>query len=181
MLSNKEDLGLGNELVKVLLPPAINNSDKKDKTIFLAGPIQGSKDWQEKAIDYLIENNKDKKKFNIASPRKEYKPKDFQYDKQVEWETSYLNKASENGIIIFWLAKEHEHDPKRSYAQTSRFELAEWLVKQSFDKNIQILIGIEEGFSGEKYIIKKVKDEYETAGKIYSKLEDLLKVALEKI
>ena len=70
---------------------------------------------------------------------------------QVDWETCYLNKAAQNGAILFWLAKETSHHPERAYAQTTRFELAEWKTKYKQNK-INLLVGIEPKFPGERYI-----------------------------
>jgi len=124
-------------------------SDIQGPLVFLAGPIQGAEDWQNKAIDILRENAPD---LNIASPRREYLTGEFVYEKQVDWETHYLQRASENGCIMFWLAKEKEHFCHRAYAQTTRFELAEWTTKKLSRDYINIVIGIEEGFTGAKYI-----------------------------
>jgi len=130
--------------------------------IFLAGPIQGAPDWQEEAIN-IIETEYTKIKnpdYKIACPRRLSgidKSKDFNYNLQVDWETFYLNQAAENGVILFWLAKKIEYDLKRDFSQTSRFELGEWVTKHQQNNNIQIVVGIEPGFSGEKYIRKRLK------------------------
>jgi hypothetical protein len=75
----------------------------------------------------------------------------YVYEKQVDWETHYLNKAASIGAIMFWLAKEVNHSCDRAYAQTTRFELAEWKVRYQRD-NIKLIVGIEEGFTGARYI-----------------------------
>lgn len=108
--------------------------------IFLAGPIQGAPLWQTEAISMIRTYSTT---VHIASPRRRklerlIKPtasfaarftESFvgeMYIEQVDWETRYLNRAAENGCILFWLAKEENHICTRAYAQTSRFELAEW-------------------------------------------------------
>lgn len=142
-----------NKMSKIYLPPKI--VEVEGPTIFLAGPIQGAINWQKNAIDYI--QNKDSR-INIANPRRDYLPDTFVYNEQVDWETAHLLKASQNGTILFWLAKEFEHHPDRGYAQTTRFELAEWKVKHERD-GINLVIGIEEGFSGSKYIKRRVKQD----------------------
>ena len=123
--------------------------------IFLAGPIQGTHDWQSGAIGLIRSLTKD---VNIASPRRpiETYGKDFPnqlYNEQVDWETYYLRRASRQGAILFWLAWEREHSCKRAYAQTTRFELAEWKKEYTrFEFDIFLAIGIEEGFTGARYI-----------------------------
>jgi hypothetical protein len=77
------------------------------------------------------------------------------------------------------LAKEKEHIPDRAYAQTSRFELAEWLTNGCYDENVNVFVGIEDGFSGATYIKKKIKDQYDYIGDVYTNLEDLLDAALK--
>ena len=76
------------------------------------------------------------------------------YNEQVDWETFHLRKAGENGCVLFWLAKETKHDCSRAYAQTTRFELAEWKMKHEFFKS-NLVIGIEDGFTGAKYIKRR--------------------------
>ncbi|MFH1065144.1 MAG: nucleoside 2-deoxyribosyltransferase domain-containing protein [Nanoarchaeota archaeon] len=124
--------------------------------IFLAGPIQGVHSWQEEAIKII--NSLDSKLY-IANPRrKNIRIKgDFttdMYNEQVDWETFHLRKAGEYGCVLFWLAKETNHDCSRAYAQTSRFELAEWKARHEFLK-ANLVIGIEQGFSGAKYIRRR--------------------------
>ena len=120
--------------------------------IFLAGPIQGADNWQKDAIEILKNKIDD---IIIANPRNQYLDEKFDYNKQVDWETEFLNKAGENGVILFWLANEKKHNCKRAYAQTTRFELAEWKTKHQFNKEIQIVLGIDNNFSNSRYIRKR--------------------------
>ena len=184
-----------NKLNKIILE-AIKDSEIKDsnsiypskikdydgyKIIFLAGPIQGSYEWHEKVIKLINEELKNKDiKYKIASPKANEKPKNFDYDKQVDWESYYLNAAAKNGVILFWLANEKEHDPKRAYAQTTRFEIAEWKTKQLHDKNINIIVGFDSNFPGDKYIRKRISEENPSI-KIIDDLEKLVKEACEII
>lgn len=117
--------------------------------IFLAGPIQGTTDWQARATDYIGSATPG---VAIANPRRDYLPGDFVYAAQVDWETFMLRQAADHGVILFWLAKEIEHDSTRAYAQTTRFELAEWATRAQFDRNVRIVVGIEEGYSGAHYV-----------------------------
>lgn len=120
-------------------------------TVFLAGPIQGAPDWQKTASGILVKALEDVEGI-VANPRREYLDKEFDYDAQTDWEEFYLNEAwMRNGIILFWLAKEVEHDPKRAYAQTTRFELAKYN-----ERSANMVVGIEKGFYGERYIRKYV-------------------------
>ena len=134
---------------KILLPPDIVEIGAP--LIFLAGPIQGAADWQGDAIR-IIRSIDDG--VNIASPRREYIDGDFSFEAQVDWETRYLNEAGRKGLILFWLAKEFAHDFKRAHAQTTRFELAEWKMRHERD-GVKLVIGVEDGFTGAKYIKRR--------------------------
>ncbi|MEX0748876.1 MAG: nucleoside 2-deoxyribosyltransferase domain-containing protein [Candidatus Saccharimonadales bacterium] len=140
---------------EVIKPPEIVNTETP--VLFLAGPIQGAEDWQEKAIDIISGITSG---ITIASPRREYPEGTFVYEKQVDWETEYLKRAAKTGAVMFWLACQAEAgDPdergfSRAYAQTSRFELAEAKLKHERD-GINLVVGIEKGFGNERYIRRR--------------------------
>ena len=160
--------------MKVIYPP--ENYDSGKKIIFLAGPIQGSRDWQKDAIDII---SKSKVDVDIANPRREYLNDEFVYEAQVDWETKFLNKAGENGVILFWLAKEEKHYCERPHAQTTRFELAEWKVKhQLLGRNI--VLGIEEGFTNKRYITRRFTQDCPSI-KICNTLEETCEEAISLI
>ena len=135
----------------LILPPQYVDTQNAP-IIFLAGPIQGAPLWQTQAIALLQDLMPEA---YIASPRKEYLEGTFVYAEQVDWETHHLNLAAQNGVVLFWLAQEMMHFPERAYAQTSRFELGEWKVKHERD-GINLVVGIEEGFSNERYIRRRL-------------------------
>ncbi|MDO8493530.1 MAG: hypothetical protein Q7S19_03250 [bacterium] len=128
----------------------------KGQLVFLAGPIQGAEDWQSFAINFF---SKRCPSLDIATPRGNYKDLNFDYDKQVDWESFYLAMASKSAGILFWLAKEKTHYCDRSYAQTTRFELAEWVIKNTINPFVNLFIGIEPGFTGAKYIRRRLSRE----------------------
>lgn len=144
--------------------------------VFLAGPIQGAKPWQTEAIQHLKNLVPT---LHIACPRRDNIPEQFVYAEQVNWETYYLNRAAKNGVILFWLAKESEHFCERAYAQTSRFELAEWKVKHERDQ-IKLAIGIEAGFTGEAYIRLRFSQDCPTLT-IYSSLSETCQAVIQQI
>ncbi|MEK6899750.1 MAG: nucleoside 2-deoxyribosyltransferase domain-containing protein [Nanoarchaeota archaeon] len=125
--------------------------------IFLAGPIQGAYRWQDDAIRIISQSAPE---LNIASPRRSSERShdgNFStemYAEQVDWETCHLRRAGKDGVILFWLAKESEHLCDRAYAQTTRFELAEWKMRHERD-GANLVIGIESGFTGAKYIKRR--------------------------
>jgi hypothetical protein len=122
--------------------------------VFLAGPIQGASRWQNEATNLLKSYS-----IGVASPRYigenegsigDWAPK-ITFQKQIDWETFHLNKAGQNGVILFWLSKEDQHFCNRAFAQTSRFELGEW-KQRHLSENSRLVVGIDEGFSGGGYI-----------------------------
>lgn len=137
---------------KIIFPPNYPDLAKETPVIFLAGPIQGAPDWHKEAIAYLQKQAPD---VVVASPKKAYLDGSFVYEEQVDWESHFLNRAASNGCVLFWLAKEETHFPARAYAQTSRFELGEWASKQK-QLNSNLVVGIEEGFSGTRYIRRRL-------------------------
>lgn len=130
----------------VLFPPEVGPVD--GPVVFLAGPIKGAPDWQGEAIRWFAEHGPG---IAVASPRRTDRTTEFDYDTQVEWETHHLRRAADRGVILFWLAREVVSVPGRAYAQTTRFELAEWKMRHERD-GARLVLGIEDGFSGERYI-----------------------------
>ncbi len=133
----------------LLQPPEIIDIEKP--VIFLAGPIQGAPDWQSEAAEII--HNHDAS-IVVASPRKDYPEGTFVYEKQVDWETHFLRIAGRIGVIGFWLAKQTVETPGRAYAQTTRFELAEWKMRHEYD-GTKLSLGIEEGFGNARYIRRR--------------------------
>lgn len=167
--------------IKILRAPEYDKTILEDKSfiIFLMGPIQGAIEWHEKVIDKIkkeFENNDTN--IIITSPKRLEKPKDFDYNEQVDWESYYLEKASKNGVIFCWLANEKEKIEGRTYAQTTRFELGEWWAKIQNDSNI--LIGVDSKFDGIRYIEYKFKSKFDNF-KIYNNLDDMISKIKNKI
>jgi hypothetical protein len=156
---------------QVISPPVV--LPVQGPLVFLAGPIQGAPDWQREAIACLHRTNAD---VSIASPRREYLPGQFVFDQQVDWETNYLRRAAEQGVILFWLAREVEHHCDRAYAQTTRFELAEWKVRHERD-GVNLVVGIDDGFSGARYVRRRFQLDCPKVP-ILSTLEDACRAAL---
>lgn len=133
----------------LLTPPEI--VETKEPVIFLAGPIQGAPDWQSVAAGLIHDIDP---RIIVASPRKNYPEGTFVYERQVDWETYFLRSAGRSGVIAFWLAAQVEETPGRAYAQTTRFELAEWKMRHEYE-GVKLTIGIEEGFGNARYIRRR--------------------------
>lgn len=136
---------------RIYTPIEYIESEMTRPVIFLAGPIQGALDWQSQAIKTI---SKHSRYTIVANPRREYLEGTFDYGRQVDWETFHLRRAGENGGIMFWLPKESHKITGRAYAQTSRIELGEWKIRHE-KEGARLVIGIEWGFSGERYIRRR--------------------------
>jgi hypothetical protein len=134
---------------QLVTPPAYLDLD--GPLIFLAGPIQGTSDWQSAAIQIIHQLAPE---IHIANPRRELLNEKFDSDAQIEWDTHYLRRAAQEGAILFWLASEEFPISGRTFAQTTRFELAEWKMRHERD-GARLAVGISPDFSGRKYIKKR--------------------------
>lgn len=158
----------------VLTPPEI--VETQSPVIFLAGPIQGGPNWQAKAASLIHDIDPE---LIVASPRKNYPEGTFVYEKQVDWETHFLRTAGRTGVIAFWLAAQVEETPGRAYAQTTRFELAEWKMRHEYE-GTKLTLGIEEGFGNARYIRRRfAQDAPEVA--IADSLEDMCRNAVDLV
>lgn len=169
-------------MVKLILPKS--KIDLDNKVIFLAGPITGAPKWQDEAVKYI--NNMDDKIY-IASPRRDMTEQnmsnsvkgDENFNRQLEWERYYLDRAAQNGSILFWLPKSDKHDCNRSYARDTRGELGEWRGRMMYNKSLNIIIGGEEDFDGLDIIkrnFQAVREKFE----IYSSLEETCAEAVKQ-
>lgn len=160
------------EAIMVLFPPSTVAFE--GPVVFLAGPIQGAPDWQAEAIRLLGALDPG---LHVACPRRAYLPGEFDYGGQVDWETHHLRRAAARGAILFWLAREAEHHPGRAYAQTTRFELAEWKTRHERD-GARLVVGIDDGFSGDRYIRRRFGQDC-PAVPLVASLEEACRVAAE--
>ena len=141
------------------------------KIVFLAGPIKGAPDWQSQAVKDFADID-----VYLANPRRE-NVVNFNLDMQVDWESKFLALAD---VIMFWIPAKESDVAGRDYAQTSRFELAEWMAKTHYNHTrIQVVVGIDDSFFGKSYIVKRLKTEnvpvYSTYAETLSKVRSLLK------
>lgn len=158
----------------LLQPPEI--VETTEPVIFLAGPIQGGPDWQSEATSII--HNLDPS-IVVASPRRDYPEGTFVYERQVDWETHFLRTAGRAGVVAFWLAAQVQETPGRAYAQTTRFELAEWKMKHEYE-GARLTIGIEEGFGNARYIRRRFSQDAPSV-KIASSLEEMSRNAVDLV
>ena len=148
-----------------LITPTSPEKDYSDKKIvFLAGPIKGAPNWQEQAIKDLADLD-----IYIANPRRE-KVMNFNLDLQIDWESKFLSAAD---VIMFWIPSKDFDVSGRDYAQTSRFELAEWMAKTNYNHTRkQVVVGISDDFFGKTYIVKRLNTENV---KVYNSYNETIK------
>ena len=172
---------------KVLLPPHYESVE--GGLIFLGGPIKGAPLWQNEAIKIIRKNDGE---INIASPSRKVDSVYLEANQtpfrnsvnqeeweQVDWESFHLDRAAENGCILFWLPPEAKHFCERAYAQTSRVEIGEWKVKHKYT-GCNVVIGFERGFSGEHYLRYRLRKEYPNIP-VCSTLEETCFASVEKV
>jgi hypothetical protein len=121
--------------------------------IFLAGPIRGAPNWQDIAIQNILQKNGD---MTIASPRRGVRDaiakyvlhgNDAYFTRQRAWERHYLDLASKTGAILFWLPGEEEHSCEKAYGAMTRLELGQWMTRYKSDHSMRICIGSDGKFS----------------------------------
>jgi hypothetical protein len=128
--------------------------------IFLAGPIQGARDWQIEAAEIISHLDPS---IWVASPRRRGPEANVdwtgdEFYKQVDWETRHLELAAADGVILFWLQKEDEHICERAFAQTTRFELGEYCARARLAAT-RVVVGIDSGFTNARYIRYRLQKE----------------------
>ena len=157
--------------MELITPVSPERDYSNKKIVFLAGPIKGAPDWQSQAIKDLADLD-----VYIANPRRE-NVMNFNLDLQINWESRFLALAD---VIMFWIPQKETDITGRDYAQTSRFELAEWMAKTHYNHTRkQVVIGIDDAFFGKSYIVKRLKTEnvpvYSTYTETLHKVRSLLK------
>ena len=130
----------------IINSPEILIKEKKNSTyIFLGGPIQGAPDWQKTIpnIDGITwENPKRSKIIGKLSD------KDWNF--QVTWETKGLRISD---AILFWIPEKIEDIFGRDYAQTTKIELIENLVRGK-----KIFLGIHPKVNTRRFLCIKAID-----------------------
>lgn len=163
------------------LPPHYKTIDGASSLVFLAGPIQGSDDWQTPAaLDILHRAD-----VEVASPRRDASSNDeFDYTEQVTWEHAHLERSFSKGVIAFWFSKQNHdlpYEAGRSYAQTSRVEIGRALGWNDL-KPFPLVVGFDPeyttgGGGNERYIRAMCK----AAGvNVYDSLEEVVDQTLQR-
>lgn len=134
---------------RVLVAPH-RADDLAGPLIYVNGPIQGAVDWQREAVDILGEFAPD---VHVASPRA--LAFNGKFEDQLAWQTTYIERAAQSGVILFWFPREAFHRCNRAYAQQARFELGEWAARSRAGL-ARVVVGIERGFTGGPYLRRRL-------------------------
>ncbi|HEY8886488.1 MAG TPA: nucleoside 2-deoxyribosyltransferase domain-containing protein [Candidatus Microsaccharimonas sp.] len=158
------------------LPPSDNPIPSHSSLVFLAGPIQGSPDWQTATAKKLLDQLPNT---HIASPRRVAESHDeFKYNEQVLWELNHLRRANKLGVASFWFAARDfslPYEKGRSYAKTTRNEVNRaygWYDFQPFP----LVLGFDPDYTptggeGERHIVAMAN---ELKLPVYDSLDDVI-------
>lgn len=132
----------------IIPPRAIETPDSP--VVFLAGPVQGTFDWQEKAAEHLIASGLH---MDVVSPRGDpdlyKKPSTWLDDnKQTPWEKYHLRLARDQGCLAMWMAAQDYETPGRVFAQTSRIEFGRIAGWMDYNPDIRFVFGIDPSYAG---------------------------------
>ena len=166
---------------RIHLPPQHTPIPDQAPLIFLAGPIQGAKDWQTPTALQLSEHIPE---LHVASPRR-LSATGFDYNEQITWEKDHLKRSRELGVIMFWFAAQDptlEYKAGRPYAQTSRIEIGRALGWH--DSNpFPLVIGIEPGYTenggGSERYFRSLAEEANIP--VFDDLEEVIDQSILKI
>ncbi|GEM_PF-447768 len=114
------------------------------------------------------------------------------FSSQTLWERYYLELASYYGSIIFWLPLECKDNPRRKndgpYARETLGEIGRWSVRSAYklglganNKNkekVNMIIGIQRGFSGRKTIKRNLDADHGKNYPIYASLKETINKAI---
>lgn len=145
----------------IIPPKDIEEID--NPVVFLAGPVQGSKNWQAKAAFKLMKDSP--RDISIISPRGNPRlyeePSEWLADgRQTPWEKHYLRLARDKGVLAVWLAEQTYTTPGRVHTQTTRIEfgrIAGWL---DYNPEIPFVFGVSPSYrSGNQAYMEEVCEE----------------------
>lgn len=172
---------------KIILPKYRVDGIDDDTLFFLAGPIRGAPQWQDKAIDCLLKMDE---YITIASPRRKLRTDleekrvygTHEFPRQRAWEWHYLKKAgkeNKNGAIIFWFPGEVEHRCEKSYGAMTRAEFGQWMTRFKYDGPVRLSIGTDGKFSEFDTLLYDLHEEYKIDLPIFNSLEETCRNAME--
>ena len=144
-----------------IIPPH-NISQPDNPVVFLAGPVQGSYNWQAVAANQLLASPS---AMSIISPRgapELYKKPSAWLDaeQQTPWEKYHLRLARETGVLAMWMAAQNYETPGRAHAQTSRIEFGKIIGWMDYDPTMRFVFGVDQLYNSgnQTYMEQDCKD-----------------------
>ena len=116
--------------------------------VFLAGPVQGTHDWQAEFGDYLAAASDAILPMSPRGSDEVYAAPDFSVIEQIRWEKRHIRIARDMGHLSVWFAPEEYPIPGRAFAQTSRIELGRFVGWRDLDRSIRLSVGIDPDYHG---------------------------------
>jgi hypothetical protein len=136
-------------------PPKTADIGWDEFAIFLAGPIEGSANWQARAVEIFKATGKTTLALvHIFNPRRERDLRDTRlkeeiYKEQTYWEQDHLVRAALKGAHLFWLEAQDKSQPYtkgREYARTTIKEVGMSLGAHFYGHGLKMAVGIDPEF-----------------------------------
>ncbi len=157
--------------------------------IFLAGPDTAARGWHERAID-IVSSIDDSVVIACTSRRiksgYESLKSEVMFESHVLWERFYLEAASKQGAILFWLPNPVEEMPidsktgfHKPYARDTCGEIGEWRGRMIENPSVgrYIAVGYESNYPGIDVILKNFRA-VKPSMQFYTSLEETCKEAV---
>lgn len=178
--------------MKIVLPKKMCELDPAyGPLFFLAGPVRGGDDWQNKCCGEI---QKHLSSFYAALPCRyqENHPlipflmdgEEDYFERQLTWERHYLEIAATTGCLIFWLPSESKVNPRVGgdpYAMDTRGELGEWRGRLMHNPSLRVVIGAENDFPGLSQIQRNFSFGTKSYFPIYGTLTETVAAAIGKV
>lgn len=129
-------------------PPRIDTPGAP--VVFLAGPVQGTRDWQQEAAELLFDHAVPLSVVSPRGPEGLYRaPSSWLIDgEQNPWEKHHLRLARDTGCLAMWMAAQDYPTPGRSFAQTSRIEFGRIAGWMDYNTDISFVFGMSPHYAG---------------------------------
>jgi hypothetical protein len=168
---------------RLLTPPFYTDLSDEVPVVFLAGPIQGSPDWQTPTARRILAANE---RLLVASPRRSELDEDFNKRKQVEWELDHLWYASQLGGVAFWFAAQDHSLPYkagRPHAQTSRVEVGAMMMLKRINPSTKLWVGFDPDYtkngSGSEEYIRIANEWFTGRDEVFDSLDEMTDTIIE--
>jgi hypothetical protein len=179
--------------MKIILPKQLVRLYGDEGPLFyLAGPVLGGDDWQMDACGELLRHYDHfvaaiPCRWGGAHPYKRHEvDKQFSlpFDRQTTWERHYMQEASMNGCLIFWLPTESKANPRSDgspYARDTYGELGEWRGRLMYAEHQRVVVGADPNFLGRSQIERNFQLALRSPFTLHESLRATINAAVEKV